>query len=575
MGDHPLARGAAPTDAKGRPGMTSHPLSARRRRRKPTSLIGSVMAGVIFGSMVLPPPLPLAWANHDPAAIWGLVAESHDLEPRSAIRAKIREQKRRRAAKKSRRRQPTTKNSIPTPKKGPEPLTGEAKVQVAGTLPVSDAVVNGAESPALVVADAPAGQTDRLRAGPQVLVAHEATQVQVTMGTSLIVDLPGQLQRASVTNPEVANIQIVPPNQILVNGKAPGITTLIAWADGKRRYYDIVVTSNLSLLEQAMKEISPQEVIGVKAVQTSVVLSGTVSNPSQIARAADVAKAFLPDKATVVNLIRLGEPHQIMLKVEVAEVNRSALRELGLDFVAIGSTFTLAFLGGTTGGLLSSIFDVGQNTVSTDQRLSAALRVGDTRFLLRALEQKGLVKSLARPNLIAASGVTANFIVGGEFPVPIVTANTAVIEFKPFGIRLGFTPTLNDFGSINLKITPEVSDLDFENAVVFSGFRIPALRTRRASTIVDLKPGQSLAIGGLISSDDRKSISKFPILGDIPVLGALFRSTNFTRNETDLIILVTPEIVKPLEPALAPNLEEQMKMTPTEEKEIRQIPPGR
>ena len=574
MGDHPLARESAPTDAMAHPGVKGQVLSTSRRRPRATRVIGYVVAGVIFGSMVLP-PIPRACANHDPAAIWGLVAESHDLEPRSAIRAKIREQKRRRAAKKTGQGKLTRKTSIPAPMKGPEPLTGKALVQVAGTFPVSDASAQEAKSLALLVAGAPAAETDKLRAGPPVLVAHEATQVQVTMGTSLIVDLPGQLQRASVTNPEVANIQIVPPNQILVNGKAPGITTLIAWADGKRLYYDVVVKSNLSLLEQAMKEISPQEEIGVKAVQTSVLLSGTVSNPLLIARAADVAKAFLPDKATVLNLIRLGEPHQIMLKVEVAEVNRSALRELGLDFVTIGSTFTLAFLGATGGGLLSSIFDVGQNTVTTDQRLSAALRVNDTRVLLRALEQKGLVKSLARPNLIAASGATANFIVGGEFPVPIVTANTAIIEFKPFGIRLGFTPTLNDFGSINLKITPEVSDLDFENAVTFSGFRIPALRTRRASTIVDLKPGQSLAIGGLISSDDRKTVSKFPILGDIPVLGALFRSTNFIRNETDLIILVTPEIVKPFEPALAPNLEEQMKMTPTEEKEIRQIPPGR
>ncbi len=334
----------------------------------------------------------------------------------------------------------------------------------------------------------------------------------------------------------------------------------------------------LSLLQQAMKEISPQDEIGVKAVQTSVILSGTVSNPSLIARAAEVAKAFLPDKATVVNLIQLGEPHQIMLKVEVAEVNRSALRELGLDFVTIGNTFTLAFLGATGGGLLATVLDVAKNTVETDQRLSAAVRVNDTRFLLRALEQKGLVKVLARPNLIAASGASASFLVGGEFPVPVPGGGgtgTVTIQFKPFGVRLDFTPTLNDLGSINLKIMPEVSELDFENGIISGTFRIPSLRTRRASTIVDLRPGQSLAIGGLMSSEDRKSISKFPILGDIPVLGALFRSTNFTRNETDLIIFVTPEIVKPLEAAKVPNLEEQMKMTPTEEKEIRQIPQGR
>jgi pilus assembly protein CpaC len=354
---------------------------------------------------------------------------------------------------------------------------------------------------------------------------------------------------------------------------------LIAWADGKRRYYDIVVKSNLTLLQQAMKEIAPDGEIVVRDVQTSVVLSGTVSNPSQIAKAAGVAKAFLPDKAAVVNLLQLGEPHQIMLRVEVAEVNRKALRELGLDFIALGTTFTLALFGGTAAGVLNTTIDeMGKQLF--DSRTSAI--IGDprtnTNAFLRALEQKGLVKSLARPNLIAASGASASFLVGGEFPIPVPGGGgtgTVTIEFKPFGVRLDFTPTLNDLGSINLKITPEVSDLDFENGLNSGGFRIPALRTRRASTIVDLRPGQSLAIGGLISSDDRKVMSKFPILGDIPVLGALFRSTNFTRNETDLIIFVTPEIVKPLEAAKVPNLEEQMKMTPTEEKEMRQIPPGR
>src|SRR3990172_7686797 len=562
MGDHPLARGSAPTDAKAHPGVQGQLSLTRHRRRRAMRVIASVAIGVICGSMVLPPPLPRAWANHDPAAIWGLVAESHDVESRAAVRAKIREQKRRRAAKKTGHGKLTRKNSIPTPKKGPEPLTGNVRVQ-------------GAESPALLVAGAPPAETDKLRAGPPVLVAHEAIQVQVTMGTSLIVDLPGQLQRASVTNPEVANIQIVPPNQILVNGKAPGITTLIAWTDGKRGYYDIVVTSNLSLLQQAMKEISPRDEIGVKAVQTSVVLSGTVSNPSLIAKAAGVAKAFLPDKAAVVNLLQLGEPHQIMLRVEVAEVNRKALRELGLDFVHLGSSFVLAFFTGGNAGLLSTIFDQSNNSVSTDQRGSVFVRSGNTRAILRALEEKGLVKSLARPNLIAASGASANFLVGGEFPIPVPGGGgtgTVTIQFKPFGVRLDFTPTLNDLGSINLKISPEVSDLDFENSLNSGGFTIPALPTNPASTIVDLRPGQGLAIGGLLLSDDRKSLSKIPVLGDIPVLGALFRSTSFTRNETDLIIFVTPEIVKPLEAGQAPNLEERMKTTPEEEKEIRQIP---
>lgn len=473
-------------------------------------MTGPLVAGIVVGSMVLSLPLLRGWEKHDPTAGWGLVAEARNLE---------------------------------SGKKG----------------------------------SGPAAETDRLRASPQNLVTHEATQVQVTMGTSVIIDLPGQLKRASVTNPDIANIQIIPPNQILVNGKAPGITTLITWVNETPRYYDLVVKSNLSLLEQAMKEISPQEEIEVKAAQTSVVLSGMVSNPSLIARAADVAKAFLPEKATVVNLLRLSEPHQIMLKVEIAEVNRTALREIGLDFINLGTTFAVAVFGGTTAGILNTTLDK-DGTTLFDSRTSALIRQGNTRTLLRALEQKGFAKSLARPNLIAASGADATFLVGGEFPFPVIqggaagTAASVTIEFKPFGVRLDFTPTLNDLGSINLKIAPEVSALDFVNAVTVSGTTVPSLTKRRARTIVDLKPGQSLAIGGLIQIDDRKILTKFPIMGDIPVLGALFRSTNFTRNETDLIIFVTPEVVKPLAAGQTPNLEEQMTTTPEEEKELRQIP---
>lgn len=417
------------------------------------------------------------------------------------------------------------------------------------------------------------GSASRLRAPG----SSEATQVQVAIGRSVVVDLSRQLQRVSVTNPDIANIQLIPPSQILINGKAPGITTLITWANEEKQYFDIVVTADLSLLQQALKELAPQEEIEVKAAQASVVLSGTVSNPSLTVKAAELAKAFLPDKTAVVNLLHLSEPHQIMLKVEVAEVNRNALRELGVDFVNLGTSFTLGVFGATMGGVLNTSID--GTTTLFDRRTSALIRQGDTRTLLRALEQKGLLKSLARPTLIAASGASADFLVGGEFPYPTVqggggaSGGTSItIQFKPFGIRLDFTPTLNDLGSINLKIAPEVSDLDFVNAVTIQGFTLPALTTRRASTIVDLKSGQSLAIGGLIKIADRKILTKFPILGDVPVLGALFRSTKFTRDETDLIIFVTPEIVKPFEAGQAPNLEEQLKTTPEEEKEIRQIP---
>jgi len=418
-------------------------------------------------------------------------------------------------------------------------------------------------------------EREQVAAAPRGIGTNGAIAVPITIGSSVILRVPGRLERASVTNADIANIQVVPPDQILVNGKAPGITTVIAWANDERRYFDIVVKANLELLQSAMRQLSPRDEIRVEAAQTSVVLSGTVSDAALVVKAAEVARAFLPEKAGVINLLRLAEPHQIMLKVDVAEVNRSGLRELGVDFLHLGTSLAVAFFGGTTAGILSTTFDK-DGTSFFDNRTSAVVRQGDNRVFLRALEQKGLVKFLARPTLTAASGASASFLAGGEFPVPVVTGGgvagtTAVtIVYKPFGVRLEFTPTLNDFESINLKITPEVSDLDFDNAVTLNGFRIPALRTRRTSTVVDLKPGQGLAVGGLISSQDRKTLSKVPILGDIPVLGALFRSTQFVRNETDLVVFVTPEIVKPL--TEVPNLDQQMRTTPDEDKELRQIP---
>lgn len=463
---------------------------------------------------------------------------------------------------------------------GPKPVVSRVVIPAGSAveLPVVSGKDRKERAVTVLEAMASAAETNGSASKLRVLGSSEATQVQVAIGRSVVVELSGQLQRVSVTNPEIANIQLVPPSQILVNGKAPGITTLIAWADEEKHYVDIVVTADLSLLQQAMKEIAPLEEIEVKTARTSVVLSGTVSNPSLTVKAAELAKAFLPDKAAVINLLHLAEPHQIMLKVEVAEVNRNALRELGFDFINLGTTFGLAVFGGTTGGVLNTSIDK-DGAIRFDPRTSAVISQGNTRTFLRALEQKGLLKSLARPTLIAASGASADFLVGGEFPYPAVQGGggagggtSVTIQFKPFGIRLDFTPTLNDLGSINLKIAPEVSDLDFANAVTIQGFILPSLTTRRASTIVDLKPGQGLAIGGLIKITDRKTLTKFPILGDVPVLGALFRSTKFVSDETDLIIFVTPDIVKPFASGEAPNLEEQMKTTPEEAKEMRQIP---
>lgn len=523
--------------------------SRSRRACRSIRPIASVVAGVIWAAFAVV-LLPGEWGGAVPAVV------SAEGEESSATSTPDRSR-------------PARGTTSLAPEKGSESAAGQVRTAQTGR-GKRPTVENTPTLPRTTVAE-----TEQLVAALRGVGTNEAIPVPVTIGASVILRVPGRLGRASVTNAEIANIQVVPPNEILVNGKVPGITTVIAWANNERRYFDVVVQANLELLQRAMRQLSPREEIRVEAAHTSVVLSGTVSDAALIVKVAEVVRAFLPEKAGVVNLLRLAEPHQIMLKVDIAEVNRSGLRELGIDFLHLGTSLAVAFFGGTTGSVLSTFLDK-DGTTTFDPRTSAVVKHGDNRVFLRALEQRGLVKFLARPTLIAASGASAHFLVGGEFPVPVVTgggaggATAVTIVYKPFGVRLDFTPTLNDLESINLKISPEVSDLDFDNAVTLSGFRIPSLRTRRTSTVVDLRPGQSLAVGGLISSQDRKALSKVPILGDIPVLGALFRSTQFVRNETDLVVFVTPEIVKPL--TEVPNLEQQMRTTPDEDKELRQIP---
>ena len=308
-----------------------------------------------------------------------------------------------------------------------------------------------------------------------------------------------------------------------------------------------------SRFKEILYQVLPSEKdIQVTLTPEGIALSGTVSSTANLSQALAMAETYFPGK--VVNLLQVGGIHQVMLEVRVAEISRSLLKRLGINFAYLsgsGNNLGLSLLGSLTG--LPSLPAVGSPSAGIDisSTVNGILRflAGGTTwtFFIDALKEEGLLNILAEPTLITLSGKTANFLAGGEFPVPVPSENGITIEYKPFGVGLNFTPTVLSEKKINLQVAPEVSQLDFSKGVSVGGFLVPSLTTRRVSTVVELADGQSFAIAGLLSHDIREVASRFPVLGEIPVLGALFRSSNFQKNETELIIIVTPHLVKPLD----------------------------
>ena len=311
------------------------------------------------------------------------------------------------------------------------------------------------------------------------------------------------------------------------------------------------------------KEILHQVLPSEKEIQVTltpegIALSGTVSSTANLSQALAMGETYFPGK--VVNLLQVGGIHQVMLEVRIAEISRSLLKRLGVNFNYIsgsGNNLGLSLLGSLTslpkGGFPSAGIDV-SSVVNGIIRFMAG---GTTwTFFIDALKEEGLLNILAEPTLITLSGKTANFLAGGEFPIPVPqgtgAGTTITIEYKPFGVGLSFTPTVLSEDKINMQVAPEVSQLDFSKGVSVGGYLVPSLSTRRVSTVVELADGQSFAIAGLLSHDIREVASKFPVLGEVPVLGSLFRSSNFQKNETELIVIVTPHLVKPLDRSKQP-----------------------
>lgn len=382
-----------------------------------------------------------------------------------------------------------------------------------------------------------------------VNVTQPPNALELAVGKSVILTSDQDIRRISLASPEAADVLLLSNRQVYLTGKAPGATNLTLWGkdDAVMAVYDLDVSPDQTQLKRLINSVLPNE-RGIRVISSgkAIILSGSVSSAGNMATALSLAETVAPGK--VQNLLSVGGVHQVMLEVRIAEMSRNVLDRFGLNFSLLSSgNIVHTMLGGLTsysGGSLTPTDNV--NAV-----ISPKLGSGNTlTAFLDALKENGLVKVLAEPNLICLSGKTANFLAGGEIPIPIPQAlGTVAIEFKPFGVGLGFTPTVLDNGRISIQVSPEVSELDYSLGVTINSWQIPGLTTRRASTTVELANGQSFAIAGLIKDSSRESIKKFPGLGDVPVLGALFRSSEFRKNETELVIIITPHLVKPLDMA--------------------------
>ena len=422
------------------------------------------------------------------------------------------------------------------------------------------AAATQAPAPALAPAAAPQPAPAPAQA------AADGGQLLLTAGRSMVLTVPFEISRIAITDPKVADAVAVQQREVLIDGKSPGTVSLIVWGAGRRTQYDIVVDPGVTTLQQTLNQLFPGEEIRVSVSEDAVILVGSVSSTQVMLKAAEIAGGVHP-KAKVINMLQLpgGQTsQQVMLQVRFAEVNRAAMTELGANLFLHAQRFsgrstTQQFaapdLDDQQGNVGSLVFGDLLNLFFFDRKEG----IGG---VLKALQSKGFFQSLAEPNLIAYNGQEASFLAGGEFPVPIVQGATGTVSvmFKEFGVRLTFKPTIAG-DTIRLRVRPEVSALDFNNGVTLEGFRIPALTTRRAETEVELRDGQSFAIAGLLNNVTQEDTAAMPILSKLPIIGYLFKSRADRSDRTELMVIVTPRLVHPLEPDDVPPL-------PTQEKQF-------
>ena len=393
-------------------------------------------------------------------------------------------------------------------------------------------------------------------AGAQPTAAKPAETLNLSKGTGTLVRLSEPMSDVFVANDSIADVQVRSSSQLYVFGKGQGETTIYATSKSGRVVYaaNVRVGNNISSVGEMLHLAMPDAIIQATPMNNLVLLTGTVANPDDVAEAQRLTQAYVGEGTQVVTRLRTATPLQVNLKVRIAEINRTLLKSMGVNLLSRD----------TTGGFL---FGIGRGNPGTISGSSATFNISSTGTTLGAAghllgldllstidlaASDGVASILAEPNLTALSGETASFLAGGEFPIPVSQGNNAVtIEYKQYGVGLAFTPIVLGDGRISMRVRPEVSQLSDSGAVTLNNFRVPALITRRAETTVELGSGQSFMIAGLLQNTGNNSIDKAPILGDLPILGALFRSTKFQRQETELVVIVTPYLVRPVSGQLA------------------------
>jgi pilus assembly protein CpaC len=457
-------------------------------------------------------------------------------------------------------------------------LVGSLCLAAVLVIPASSESSQQADSAAQSQTQLPTGtQTTTLPAQSQT--TQGSAPLRVMVGKSLLINTTERLKRIAITDPAIAFAQVITPTQILIHGKSPGEVSLLIWDELERsRSFDLRVDVDVSACADEEHRVFPDEQITVTPSRAAIVLSGHVSTEDVAKRAGELASAYSPK---VVNVLTFGPvgAQEVLLQVKFAEVDRTALTQLGVNFISNGAantigTITTGQYGGFGPQTLSQNGGAsgGTTTTSTGQTINNVLNLfvfrPDINFgaVIEALETKNLLQILAEPNLIAVNGKEASFLAGGQFPFPIVQPGagfTAVtISFKEFGVRLQFTPVIMPSGNIHLKVAPEVSTLDFANALTISGFTVPALSTRKAETEFELQDGQSFVIAGLMDNRVTDIYNKIPGLGDIPILGNFFKSKSLQKSNSELMVLCTVRRVSPSNEAPAPPRAPQPYLNP-------------
>jgi pilus assembly protein CpaC len=384
----------------------------------------------------------------------------------------------------------------------------------------------------------------------QIMEGAPTSALNVPMNRAVVVESDTPFAELSIANPGIADISTLSDKTIYVLGKAPGRTTLtILGADGRLiSNVEIQVAPDVAEFKERLRQILPGETIEVRTANDGIVLSGTVSSTVKLDRALDLAQRYAPERVS--NLMTVGGTQQVMLKVRFAEMQRSVAKTLSSS-LAVNGTGSKVGIGGESGSFLD-----GDNSLAGPLKVSSkdegAMRIGfsagslEFAVLLEALESKGMVRTLAEPNLTALSGQEAKFLAGGEYPIPVASGTNGIaVEYKPFGVELNFTPVVVDDDIINLTINAAVSSIDNTVTLESSGFTLNAFKRRETSTTVEMRDGESFAIAGLLQDDFRDLNGQVPWLGDVPVLGALFRSSEYQRAQSELVIIVTPHLVTP------------------------------